>query len=145
MDSWSIFRLWLGLGAGWSSQWDSGQTLVPCLSPVGTHWCSVSALLCPELGQDGQRCPIFLWKQSELPSLFSESSALIEFHRKGTGTCSAALQAPVRKQEQKYSFFYALHSTTRWCGVFLWGVLFLLPLLVFVCTSLVSVPYKDYH
>lgn len=31
-------------------------------------------------------------------------------HREGTGTCCATLQAPVRKWEQKYSFFNALHS-----------------------------------
>lgn len=33
----------------------------------------------------------------------------------------------------------------HWCGVFLQGVLFLLPLLFFVYTTKVSIPYKDYH
>lgn len=112
----------------------SGHTLMLYLSPaVPRAWARWSEVSC---------LPV---KQPELPSLFSGSSALIEFRREGTGTCCAALQAPVRKQEQKYSFFYALHSTTCWCGVFLQGVLFLLPLLFFVCTSQVSVPYKDYH
>lgn len=50
------------------------------------------------------------------------------FHREGTGICCATLQAPVRKQEQKYSFFYALHSTLVW-SVSRQGVLSLFPLL----------------
>lgn len=85
------------------SRAQAGWAGVPCL-PVKAAWAAQP----------------FFWEFSTL-------------HREGTGTCCATLQAPARKQEQNYSFFYALHSALGW--VFLQGVLSLFPLL-FWFTSL---------
>lgn len=126
------FQVMIGVGS-WLEQ------------PVG-QWAHTGALSQPCCAQSSGRMGRGALSPCEnspsCPAFFLRYSFSI-FHREGTGKCCATLQAPVRKQEQKYSFLNTLHSTLVWSVSPRCVVIASTP--VFVYTTKVSIPYEDYH
>lgn len=107
------FQVMIGTG-GWLEQ------------PVA-QWAHTGALSqrCPELRQDGQKCPVSLGTQPELPSLFSESSAYSIERALEHAVLPSRLQSGNGNKNTPFLMLFI----PCWCAVFLQGVLLLLPLL----------------